>query len=323
VVTGDHYVAAMPVERLAALVSPEMVALDPALAGLAELRVAWMNGFQVFLREDVPMVKGHANHVASPWALTSISQAQFWPGGLARYGDGTVRGCLSIDISDWDTPGIVLGQPASQVPTRADIATEVITQLRGALDPVRAKVVADTNVHSWFLDSDIVLPNPAGATVNLEPLLVNTVDSWRSRPEAAGAIENLFIAADFARTYTDLATMEGANEAARRAVNSILARSGSRSPPCHVWPLEEPLVFLPFREYDLLRFKLGLPHANAEAAPPPPVPAPPATQAPAPAGMAPEARAALSPARRRITHRIADILSAPPPGSPPGKAVTS
>ena len=33
-----------------------------------------------YLREDVPMVEGHAIYVDSKWALTSISQRQFWRG---------------------------------------------------------------------------------------------------------------------------------------------------------------------------------------------------------------------------------------------------
>ena len=40
------------------------------------------------------------------------------------------------------------------------------------------------------------------------------------------AIPNLFLASDYVQTFTDLATMEGANEAARRAVNGILERAG-------------------------------------------------------------------------------------------------
>jgi hypothetical protein len=68
--------------------------------------------------------------------------------------------------------------------------------------------------------------------------------------------------------------MEGANEAARRAVNSLLARAGVHAPPCHLWPLEEPAIFLPLVEYDKLRFKLGLPHAHWPGSEPPPVAAP-------------------------------------------------
>ena len=65
---------------------------------------------------------------------------------------------------------------------------------------------------------------------NAEPLLVNTANSWSKRPEAFTNIKNFFLASDYVRTYTDLATMEGANEAARRAVNCIIKQSGSTAP---------------------------------------------------------------------------------------------
>ena len=73
------------------------------------------------------------------------------------------------------------------------------------------------------------------------------------------SIENLFLVSDYVRTHTDLATMEGANEAARRAVNGILDASGSGAPRCAVWPLEEPAIFAPARAIDRIRFALGRP----------------------------------------------------------------
>ena len=57
---------------------------------------------------------------------------------------------------------------------------------------------------------------------------MNTKGSWADRPDATTRIPNLFLAADYVRTYTDLATMEGANEAARRAVNGILDATHSQ-----------------------------------------------------------------------------------------------
>jgi hypothetical protein len=75
-------------------------------------------------------------------------------------------------------------------------------------------------------------------------------------------IPNLFLASDYVRTNTDLATMEGANEAARRAVNAIIAASGSKARRCKIWPLHEPVVFAPLRGYDWIRFKLGLKHGG-------------------------------------------------------------
>ena len=48
------------------------------------------------------------------------------------------------------------------------------------------------------------------------------------------------LASDYVRTYTDLATMEGANEAGRRAVNGILDAVGSRERRCKLWKLQQP-----------------------------------------------------------------------------------
>jgi uncharacterized protein with NAD-binding domain and iron-sulfur cluster len=97
-------------------------------------------------------------------------------------------------------------------------------------------------------------------------LLINTAGSWRYRPEAVTRIPNLFLAADYVRTHTDIATMEAANEAARRAVNGILAASGAPAPPCRIWALEEPAVFKPLQLLDRRRLERGLPHLLATPA---------------------------------------------------------
>jgi uncharacterized protein with NAD-binding domain and iron-sulfur cluster len=95
--------------------------------------------------------------------------------------------------------------------------------------------------------------------INLEPLLVNLVNTWQLRPDVFTRIPNLFLASDYVRTNTDLATMEGANEAARRAVNAILEVSGSCACPCKIWELHEPEIFAPLRWHDSIRYQQGLP----------------------------------------------------------------
>ena len=59
-------------------------------------------------------MSGHAIYLDSPWALTAISQRQFWTSVDSRYGDGTVGGILSVDISGWDAPSVVFGKPARE-----------------------------------------------------------------------------------------------------------------------------------------------------------------------------------------------------------------
>jgi 15-cis-phytoene desaturase len=293
-VHADYYVLALPVEAVVPLVDNKLAAAEPRLGRLHELRIAWMNGLQLFLRRDRSIVGGHANYVETPSALTSISQDQFWRRKLTDYGDGNTHGCLSIDISDWETPGLSSPPtPLKDLPTRADVMRDVRAQLQAALAPADAAALDDANLAAWFLDPDIELPNPSGA-VNLEPLLINTRGSWADRPDATTKIHNLFLAADYVRTYTDLATMEGANEAARRAVNGILAAARASAAPCRLWPLHEPAIFAPARALDFILWKLGRAHGGLGRATTRELVAQPAI------------------ARHSRTHRVADAAQAAP-----------
>ena len=263
-VRGDYFIAALPVERMAELITPALTNADPSLANLHELSayVEWMNGIQYYLTERTPIAHGHAIYVDSPWALTSVSQAQFWKDlDLSTYADGKVKDILSVDISDWDVEG--LNGKKAQHCSRQEIALETWEQLKKSVN-VERRVLDDVQLHSWFLDPAIEDLDSDGdpATprldTNAEPLLVNYVDTWRLRPEAVTRIPNLFLASDYVRTFTDLATMEAANEAARRAVNGILRAARSDAEPCMIWNLHEPEPFLPLRAYDRLRFRQGL-----------------------------------------------------------------
>ncbi|SCK46390.1 NAD-binding domain and a Fe-S cluster-containing protein [Variovorax sp. HW608] len=257
-VEGDYFVLALPVEDVVGLLTPEMIRADPGLESLFTLDniTEWMNGIQIYLKEDVPLTHGHCIYVDSPWALTSISQAQFWQNvSLSQYGDGTVKGILSVDISEWEEPGLN-GKTAKDC-TPEEIKAEVWEQIKRSVNYGDVVKLRDEQLHGFSLDPS--LSRHQGTTANEEPLLVNLVDTWRLRPEAASKIPNLFLAADYVRTYTDLATMEAANEAARRAVNAILDATGSDAARCNVWNLHEPEIFEPWRELDLIRFTQGLP----------------------------------------------------------------
>jgi hypothetical protein len=61
------------------------------------------------------------------------------------------------------------------------------------------------------------------------------------------------------QTNTDIACMEGANEAARRAVNRIIADSGVKAPYCKIWKLREPWIFWFWRRHDQWRYDQDLP----------------------------------------------------------------
>ena len=186
--------------------------------------------------------------------------------------NGKVKGIISVDVSDW--LNTTFNGKLAKHCTREEIATGVWTQIEQSLNVNGQKVLDASMIEHYYIDSDIhdvetgqkALAQSEGAKeetlFNLEPLLVNTVHSWTLRPNANSNIENLFLAADYVRTNTDLATMEGANEAARRAVNCIIDAAGVNEPLCKIWTLSEPWLFAPLKRYDLWRYNQGLPHSG-------------------------------------------------------------
>ena len=213
-----------------------------------------MSGVQLYLATDETMAHGHVLYLDSPWSLTGISQAQFWPDvHLADLGDGRVNGVISIDICDFDTAGLH-GKKARDC-TRDEIIAEVIAQLAAHQDEDGQPLIDPKNVLAAHIDDDIRWPD-LQESINVEPMLINTTRSWPLRPAATTALPNLVLASDYVRTDTDLATMEGANEAARRAVNALLIASGSTATRCALWTFDHPLWAAPFRALDEIRWKL-------------------------------------------------------------------
>ena len=261
-VEADWFVCAIPAERARRLWSADVLRHDPQLEAMNELEVDWMNGIQFFLRRRIPLPHGHVSFVDSPWALTGLTQAQFWTRRRFRrtYGDGDAVDCLSIDISDWDTPGILYGKPAKRC-TASQVKNEVWAQAKAHLNDAGERILPDSVLHSWFLDPAIVWIPARRRNRNREPLLVNTIGSWDHRPAAGTAIRNLVLAGDYVQTDIDLATMEGANESAREATNEILRRSGHKSEPARKFKLFDPPEFEEAKRVDAERFRAGLPNA--------------------------------------------------------------
>jgi uncharacterized protein with NAD-binding domain and iron-sulfur cluster len=260
-IEADWFVSAMPVERARKLWSPKVLAVDPSLEAMHDLHVDWMNGIQFYLREKIEIGKGHLSFLDSQWALTALTQGQFWENRDFRrdYGDGQVADCLSVDISDWDTPGVVFGKPAKRC-TRAEIRREVWTQIKLHLEDTGDSVLPKGILHSWFLDPAIQWHPATGRNTNDEPLLVNTVNSWKDRPTARTKIGNLFLAGDYVQTDIDLATMEGANESGRAAVNALLDSADSAKPKVEMFKLYDPPEWALLKVLDAQLYKAGQPN---------------------------------------------------------------
>ena len=260
-IEADWFVSAMPVERVTPLLSPAVLRKDPSLEALNTLVVDWMNGIQFFLKRPANITSGHLAFLDSPWSLTGISQGPHWTNDFAAtYGDGTAVDCLSVDVSDWTTPGILYGKPASRC-TKAEVKAEVWAQLKASLEDTGKSVLPDDILHSWFLDPAITWDPVSRRNSNDEPLLINTVSSWEKRPRARTAIPNLFMAGDFCKTNIDLATMEGANESGRQAANAILDESGVGGTPAAIYKLHRPPEWEALKVVDKQMYKLGLKNA--------------------------------------------------------------
>ncbi|WP_205698046.1 FAD-dependent oxidoreductase [Conexibacter sp. SYSU D00693] len=257
-VEADWYVCALPAERARKLWSPDVLRAAPHLEAMDDLVVDWMNGIQFFLKEPVHLIRGHVTFVDAPWALTCLTQGQFW--GERRftrdYGDGTVVDCLSVDVSDWGTDGILFGKPARRC-TKEEVAREVWAQMQAHLNDDGRTVLPDSALHSWFLDPGIAWVKRRGEHRNDDPLLINTVDSWDKRPTARTPIPNLLLAGDYVQTDIDLATMEGANESGREAANAILDASGSKARPAKKFRLLDPPEFAGLKALDRQRWRAG------------------------------------------------------------------
>jgi uncharacterized protein with NAD-binding domain and iron-sulfur cluster len=246
--TYDWYVLAVPCEVLKSLLvkSPSLLADDADLARVFELETRWMNGIVLGLREEVcpPLPKGHVLCVDSPWALTLVDQTKIWSEEHVDCVRKRWKTLLSVDISDWDSPGLD-GLPAKSVPRRCDLVADLWKQLRQHLPELPEDPPGD-----YSLDFDIKYPalrrnEIARERTDDEPLLVNTPGSWANRPDAKTAIPNLFIAGDFVRTHTNFASMEAANESARRAVNELVNTAGGNggADECMVEDLQDPNVW--------------------------------------------------------------------------------
>jgi uncharacterized protein with NAD-binding domain and iron-sulfur cluster len=261
-VDADWFVLAVPVERARRLLDRRFLRVDPALEALHELQVRWMNGIQFFIREPVPVVRGHVFYVDAPWALTSISQSQFWPDrDFARdYGDGSARECISVDIGAFDEPGLLYGRSARELRPR-QIAREVWEQMKAHLNDTGRTVLRDDQLAGWTLDRGLVYRRGHARPRNEDPLFISTPGAWDRRPGPRTAVPNLFLAADYAKASIDTASMEGANEAARHAANAVLAEAGSPAAQAPTFGLYQPPEWEPFRAADEQAYAAGLPNA--------------------------------------------------------------
>jgi uncharacterized protein with NAD-binding domain and iron-sulfur cluster len=258
-VVADWYVTALPVERARKLWNPKILAADPRLEQMNRLGTAWMNGIMLYLRERPRILEGIVACADSPWAMTFIPQAQFWPLDFARtYGDGTVKEKLSVAIADWTRPGIVVGKPARDC-TPEEIALEVWEEIkRHVNNSSGSPTLTDAMLHSWNIDPGLIRRH--GRWISEDALVLPTIGTEQYRPDVKTAIPNLMLCGDYCNGDWQVANMEAANFNGRRAANAVLERAASHETPARTVESYSPPEWEPLKQLDDQRYAHGQPN---------------------------------------------------------------
>ena len=257
-IQADWYVCALPVERARTLWSQAILTAAPELNGTLALNTAWMNGIQLYLRKPAPVIRGHIACLNSPWMVSGVAQAQFWPTNFAQtYGDGRAQDCLSTVISEWNTPGLLYGKAACDC-TDQEIINEIWAQFKQHLNDPGDTPLTDDLLLSGHVDPGLVRVN--GRLTSEDPLVLPSLGSWAKRPDIGTKIPNLVLAGDYVRGDWQMANMEAANVSGRGAANVILARSGSASPMVKIYPRYRPPEWQLLKTLDATRLALRQPN---------------------------------------------------------------
>jgi uncharacterized protein with NAD-binding domain and iron-sulfur cluster len=221
-----------------------------------------MSGIQFYFDSEIPFVHGHTDYADSAWALTSISQPQFWTQRLGWWSG--YRGVLSVDICDFHSPGKYTTTKCAWDCKPDELAEEVWRQITVTLEKDKGPIPDPIYYH---IDDTIVFrDNERGVASNESPYLINLRSQYRERPGVPGAYKvqpgKIVFAGTYMRTYTRITTMEAANESARHAVNAILEDAKFEGRRCDTFNSENYELddLKDLLELDSKLYRDGLPH---------------------------------------------------------------
>lgn len=267
--TGAGVVMAIPVECMQKLLAdhPAIQTRDPHLANIVSLgdTTRDMIGCQFYFKKALNLTfKGHITFPRSTYALTAVPQMQLWhPAKVKEYRDQGIFEVLSVIVSNWQTPAPG-GLAAQDQPSTDALLDAVWEQLADGL----GTLIDKNDVVFRYLDANVKV-GAASGFVNDTPLLIHKPNMRRFRPPCRiGNVPGLFIAADYVKTETDLASMEGANEAARRVVvelGAVVGIAATHHPK--LWDFKEDgavgAFLAPFKAADRALYERGWRHIMA------------------------------------------------------------
>ncbi len=219
-VTADCYVFALPVEIMRDLATETVKQAAPSLKNIHKILTMPSSGIQFYNRADNHELfpQSWTLYSNSPWAILSVYQSKLvWP--YYEFKD-PVKGILSVAWSNFEVPGILFNKPAKDC-TADEIKQEVLAQMRAHKG---AETYIDAlDLGGYFMGPDLVFDQKTGVMqAHNAKLFIQPPGSWGFQPDAVTEVPNMFLAADYIHSTFDLATMEAANEAGRRAANGIL-----------------------------------------------------------------------------------------------------
>lgn len=242
-IEADAFVLALPVEAASPIAERSLRAggqcgeLEKVRDFPLETGLGWMVGAQLFLRTPRDLVEGHIAFGDSAWAVSAISQRQFWSAehraDLDRAGVGAL---WSVIATEWQASRF--GRPRGVDCDRSAVERELCEQLAECRDPSGRPLLdlarLDEELVHLHLDEELSFDPVSGRpSANGARLLVHPPGLWEKRPDPwSDELDNLYFAGDWVRSPIDLATMEGANVAARMAVNKLLSRAGVAPSAC-------------------------------------------------------------------------------------------
>lgn len=84
--------------------------------------------YSITLNKEVKINDGHVLMINTRWALTAISQTQFWKYfDITKCYDGSIKSVISVDVSDWHTK-VPIELKITKKATKA-VATEHLTSV--------------------------------------------------------------------------------------------------------------------------------------------------------------------------------------------------
>lgn len=214
----ENLVLAIPVEKAAALITPELFLAAPSLGRLKNLRARPMAALNIYFKRIIPGIpRDHVSLLGSTYGISFIDVSQTW-----NIGPNTAINLIASDF-------VALEGLDEQTAIR-----ELFADLRSYYSDLRWE---DVERYDFQTHQDA-------------PLFLNDAGAWRFRPDSLDPddplrkeLANLYLAGDYCRSYVDLVCMEGAVTTGLRAAEA-LRRAVGIAEPIPILEAESPPIWL-------------------------------------------------------------------------------